>query len=336
MRKPKVVGSANRHMLIFTSLVVCAFVGAVVFTFTRDNSSPEEQGGFIAVDSSTANGTFVAAYEEDRDGDGLANWEETLWGTDPDNADSDGDGIRDKDDVFESRETTVAFDNTSPLQQGDENEFDNTGLGPEKTDNATNILSKELFSSYMLSLKDGSTFTQEEQEEALTSALSQSAPDMAAPKYELEDMNIVPVTDRNRVTYVTTVLDTFKKMSTGVVSEQKSLYEIAQRTPDVGVADLIETTAHYKQYTPVLVNMQVPSDAVEVHQTMINELLFYVHVIEGLSLLNEDPLRAAASLRVYTFAHGELNASYKLFRDYISLHRESFTEEDIQTITAKL
>ena len=33
--------------------------------------------------------------KNDNDGDGLQNWEETMYGTDPDNADTDGDGLSD-------------------------------------------------------------------------------------------------------------------------------------------------------------------------------------------------------------------------------------------------
>jgi hypothetical protein len=41
--------------------------------------------------------------QNDDDGDGLANWEEVLWGTDPNNPDTDGDGTSDGEEVKNNR-----------------------------------------------------------------------------------------------------------------------------------------------------------------------------------------------------------------------------------------
>ncbi len=319
MKNPKTVSSANRHMLIFTSLVVCAFVGMVAFVFTRDTTQVI-QNDTLAVNE--LNG-FDMTYEEDTDGDGLANWEETLWGTDPENADTDGDGIRDKEDVFANSETAFAIDDQSSSGNNSANLVSRNSDGTETPDNATGILSKEMFSAYMLTLKNGETFTQEDQDLAFTRALDEAAPQLTPPRYTINDVHTVPATDANRARYVKSVLETFQNMIDGVVSEKKSLYDIGQGNTDQGVSDLKKTVANYKQYTQTLEDMSVPNDAIETHHTLVQKLLTYVYIVEGLSMLNEDPVRAATALQLFSYTYGELNASYGLFTTYVKSNSES-------------
>lgn len=47
----------------------------------------------------------------DSDGDGLRDWEESLWGTDPKNSDSDGDGTPDGQEVKDYRDPTKPYPN---------------------------------------------------------------------------------------------------------------------------------------------------------------------------------------------------------------------------------
>jgi hypothetical protein len=49
-----------------------------------------------------------AVIEKDSDNDGLRDWEESLWGSDPNNADTDGDGTTDGDEIKRSRDPTKA------------------------------------------------------------------------------------------------------------------------------------------------------------------------------------------------------------------------------------
>jgi hypothetical protein len=46
--------------------------------------------------------------EKDSDNDGLKDWEESLWGSDPNNADTDGDGTTDGEEVATNRDPLVA------------------------------------------------------------------------------------------------------------------------------------------------------------------------------------------------------------------------------------
>jgi len=338
MKNQRAANLASRHMLIFTAFVCCAFVGAVTFVFVRDGSRASSDNMLATIEPLSAHTSRTTdKYDEDTDGDGLANWEETLWGTDPENADTDGDGIRDKDDVFADNDTAIALQDASFFTGNsggsDEDTVHKTATSDTKT--ATNELSKELLSSFMLSLNKGSTITVEDQEEILSQSLEQSASVLATPAYTIQDVHVIPVTETNRATYIKTTLNTFLNMISGIVSEKKSLLDIAQGNTEQAIHDLKNTTAHYKEYVHILEDMPVPSDAASIHQNMVQKLLFYIHVVEGFSLMNEDPLRAAASLQVFSTADSELSASYKLLSEYINIHNINVVtqEEGYITIT---
>jgi len=64
-----------------------------------------------------ADGDVQAWYGTDADGDGLADGDEALWGTDPHIADSDGDGFSDGDEVGHG--TNPVWEHHHPYERGD-------------------------------------------------------------------------------------------------------------------------------------------------------------------------------------------------------------------------
>jgi hypothetical protein len=81
-------------MKLSHSLLLAAFVATtalVVFFTDRETPSPEAN----SIDTSAANVIRDREGDVDTDLDGLKDWEEALWGTDPKNPDTDGDGTAD-------------------------------------------------------------------------------------------------------------------------------------------------------------------------------------------------------------------------------------------------
>ena len=58
--------------------------------------------------------TLGEIIDKDSDGDGLKDWEEALWGTDPNNPDTDGDGILDGAEIQQKREALQLSTDYSP------------------------------------------------------------------------------------------------------------------------------------------------------------------------------------------------------------------------------
>ncbi|HUT80442.1 MAG TPA: hypothetical protein VMZ29_04490 [Candidatus Bathyarchaeia archaeon] len=96
--------------------------GDEVFTYGTNPTKWDTDGDLIDDKFEIENGLNPldkADGQEDRDGDGLTNYEEYFWGTDLDNPDTDGDLLPDKWEVYY---------NTDPLHDDADQDDDNDGL----------------------------------------------------------------------------------------------------------------------------------------------------------------------------------------------------------------
>ncbi|MEX0933632.1 MAG: hypothetical protein WDZ74_02650 [Candidatus Paceibacterota bacterium] len=78
----------------------------IVFLNNRDNSAERSADGAVEI-SGGAESFDPTAFELDSDNDGLRDWEESLWGTDKNNPDTDGDGTSDGAEVTAGREPLI-------------------------------------------------------------------------------------------------------------------------------------------------------------------------------------------------------------------------------------
>lgn len=91
-----------RLAVIIGAIIV---LGLIIY-FTKFNSKKEVEKKTISIAESGA--TFDGtAFTKDTDGDGLRDWEESLWGTDLNNPDTDGDGTPDGDEVAMGRDPLI-------------------------------------------------------------------------------------------------------------------------------------------------------------------------------------------------------------------------------------
>lgn len=91
----------RKRALLGAGLIVLGAVVVAVFAVRRD----------LPAKSITAAGENISADQarllEDPDGDGLKNWEEALWRTDPNKSDTDGDGTQDGAEIREGHDPSV-------------------------------------------------------------------------------------------------------------------------------------------------------------------------------------------------------------------------------------
>ncbi len=78
---------SKKFVYLLISFVIIAFVFFIVFElFSNKNSFFASKNGTLGVDRLTQAGLTVnQLIQKDSDGDGIADWEEALWGTDPNN-----------------------------------------------------------------------------------------------------------------------------------------------------------------------------------------------------------------------------------------------------------
>jgi len=75
--------------------------------FKSENTIPEKSRELIQLPVGMRNSSAQIDFKKDSDNDGLKDWEEALWKTDPQNPDTDGDGTPDGKEVAEGRNPAI-------------------------------------------------------------------------------------------------------------------------------------------------------------------------------------------------------------------------------------
>ncbi len=91
-----------RGIVIIAALGIIFLLASVVASFTKNKTFPVvpvPQAVF-----NTSSSTPTTDFKKDSDNDGLKDWEEELWKTDPLKADTDGDGTSDGDEIKAGRD----------------------------------------------------------------------------------------------------------------------------------------------------------------------------------------------------------------------------------------
>lgn len=99
----------KKSLVLRLAVILGAVLVLSLIVFFNNKDSAGERSERTAVEISEGAESFdPTAFELDSDNDGLRDWEESLWGTDKDNADTDGDGTNDGDEVAEGRDPLIA------------------------------------------------------------------------------------------------------------------------------------------------------------------------------------------------------------------------------------
>src|SRR3989344_1761050 len=88
---------SKKFLVTLGSLFLFALAGWFWFSYRPHYEAPRPSETAMALE------TQKEALAKDSDNDGLKDWEEVLWKTDTHQADTDGDGTNDKDEVAASR-----------------------------------------------------------------------------------------------------------------------------------------------------------------------------------------------------------------------------------------
>lgn len=97
----------NKSLVLRLSVVLGAIIILGLIVFFNNKGDESDRGGDGAVVASGAETFDPGAFELDTDGDGLRDWEESLWGTDLNNPDTDGDGTPDGEEVRLGRDPLI-------------------------------------------------------------------------------------------------------------------------------------------------------------------------------------------------------------------------------------
>ena len=233
--------------------------------------------------------------DKDADGDGLKDWEETLWGTDANNRDSDGDGTPDGEEVKAGRnpaakgpDDKLATGNASGTEEN---------FASEQPENLTELLARQLVVNYLYQKSSGGDQPQE-----AASVLQQSLGRQAYEDgFSRKDLKIIPNKKReDKIAYLNAAGKILARDFDGIEGNELSIMIGVLRAQDNSrLSELEKFRGPYAEALKNLLALAVPEEYAGAHLELLNILKNSERSGEDMQKLPDDPFQALVGISEY-------------------------------------
>lgn len=265
----------SRNLAIILGVLVIIGGGILLIGFLKNKKQITE--------NARLNNTEVVVLgdlvEKDTDGDGLKDWEESLFGTDSTKTDTDGDGVSDWDEAAMKRQS-----------------LSETSAGAAAASTPATPLddvTRQLYAT-IASLKQGGAYNSANEQTLTTQLSTYLSTRTIATIYTKEDLKVVPDTAANFLAYnqsIATILQKYKVDDTPLTS----FYNIDQETIDGSKVKLIG----YEALRDKLLGVTVIAGAAETHLGLINGIQQVIEDIRKIIDYEKDSLEAMRGIYYY-------------------------------------
>ncbi len=293
---------------IFLAVLISAG-GVSAAVYFQDSFTTKPITARNAVQSGAAGSIEVLTQniaDNDSDNDNLRDWEESVWSTDRNNPDTDGDGTQDGAEVLADR---------NPLVPGPKDGIKDYPAGiraDQNYDSAepyTERFSKELFARYISLKKDDKLLDPAEQASLIEELVDEISAQNAPPKtYTKNDLTIVPQSDRAAFQLF---FDQLKQTLRGLVAENNTnellvIEQSLRANSAVGFKQLVGVETKYHNAAKRMLLLPVPAEISDVYLNVINAHEKMAVALGGIQNLFNDPLQGMSSAQMYVAAAREL------------------------------
>jgi len=252
-------------------------------------------------------------FYKDSDNDGLKDWEEDLWGTDPNNPDTNADGIQDGEEIrMGINPIGTGIDDklaTDTLQKKV-----NPTIEADLTE--TDKFSRELFAKYLAGKRDGTYSAGTDYDDFFSGTLVNYA-ESGLKIYTENDFKRVSETEDSMHAYGNTlgkIIAEKEKQFPG--NELVILDEAIEKNDEKILEGLDFPINRYKAIVTEMVKMNVPSGLLPIHTRMVNLLNIMITGIEKMKYVITDPVKTMADLTLYPKALGYFVNEIRALRSY--------------------
>ena len=332
------MASRNSHLksilpskkIIVLAIGVIAVVSSIII-LTSSKNTPLIQDSALVVSTSSLRNTIA---EIDSDGDGLKDWEEALWGTDPRKTDSDGDSINDFEEVTtQQRQEAAAFEQNLASSTESFMATFNAILADESL-NQTEKLSRSLFTQFAVARNAGVKIDTSVAD-SLIGTLGSTFPvqqQIVATSITLSDLIIV---DRTDPSFLKEYGNNVGLLLTGLDTEGTELLVLAQfaQSRNLETFEQLETiSARYESAAIALQAVTVPGIAANAHTVLVNGLFQLSAVVAQFDLLIRDPVAGLLLLQSYDQVTSTLGIAIQELQSLFTANGIAFADEDSGSI----
>jgi len=294
----------SKKIVLFFVLATTV-VGVIFWYIGRDNSplsySAETKAGELSILPASDYGN------QDSDGDGLKDWEELLYGTDPNNPDTNGNGVPDKQEI------TERGDNQHPLTA--------TGTGSQnKTDggniNKTEELGFNLINE-LLAMQQAGTLNSDSISDLSNSTINNLFAESNIKAYLKSDIKISKSNAGQEILqYANSFLVSFKKLSSVVESVPTNIRNFNNFSDPSFKAQIEKMGSAYNDLASDLLNLAVPEEIANLHLLIINNQIRMGFYLSQISNINDDPIGALISVRKFEETFAQQSTLFQNLENY--------------------
>ncbi len=267
--------------------------------------------------------------EIDSDKDGLKDWEEVLWKTDPHKADTDNDGTPDGQEVKDGRDPTMAGPNDKIKQETIDKKISSSANADVTFDpnNLTDSAARDLFTKYMTVKQSGAPLSAD-----LKNAMVEGVMKTATSKnltmkiYSATDIHVIGDSSESALrNYANTAGESMKKSYVSGDSELTILSNTVSNNDNSQLEKLTPIIKGYKQSLKDLLAIPVPARLLSIHLQMINSISEVETKIEAFQYFTTDPIRAGMGISTYEASVNKMADAFKAVADFYAQQGITFT-----------
>tara|TARA_B100000745_G_scaffold140141_2_gene91527 strand:+ start:1305 stop:2213 length:909 start_codon:yes stop_codon:yes gene_type:complete len=257
----------------------------------------------VATSSTTRNLLDSEGYSTDSDNDGVRDWEEALLGLDPNNPDSNGNGITDGDELAAAREEFEAEKSTADASSTTQ----------------TDLLTREIFGAYIQSKQRG-TYDGTAFDFIIAQATNSQFNTRYTTKYTLDDINTTPDMSPERILqYKQEFQDAIIPVTTITEYELTTYGRAIETGSETEFEKLVAAALVYDQIATTLLSLTVPEDAAQAHLDLVNSFSTFAKILSAMGSNPEDPILTFVATRNFIEGEDAIKTAYSQIDIYFTL-----------------
>ncbi|MCU0660114.1 MAG: hypothetical protein MUD00_00665 [Candidatus Pacebacteria bacterium] len=292
----------------FISITISVFGVLALILLGREFFSGRKKISGDTENTSASNGTLISISElaeNDRDKDGVADWEEALWGTDPNNTDSDGNGISDKVEIDGKKNTLTLSSAEQSTEALDE----------------TEAFSRELFISISALKESGNLNEQSIRDLAETISQNAGEKEFITPVYTKDSIQTTNEAKVAVTNYHSALLTVLKRYDESGIGTELSSIEAALSTEDQSTITDIENIAKkYQSLAKDLIGITVPSAIVDTHLELANSASGISVSLTNTAKLFDNAMLGLIGISQYEKQSSVFDTTFSKLQEYFKSH----------------
>lgn len=266
--------------------------------------------------------------KNDSDNDGLADWEEVLWKTDPNNPDTDKDGTLDGEEVKLRRNPALAGPDDLYFPE----KFSESATADLEQITETERFSRNFLSQY-LSLKlgsEGEKLSEEVKEELINSLISNINSGVQSASYTLSDIRVLSDNSQEAIKNYGNQLGSIVKqhLNPAPSTEIYTFKEAVEKNDENKFKEIGESVKTYEGLINNCLELPVPSEIKDPYLKFINSLVLLKDITIRFQNFPNDPMGGWIAAEQYADALTETLLQSAIINDFFKNKGIIFSKDE--------